>query len=233
VLAEDPNRRRELKLSSAQEDYLKALEQAGAGTVAVSTSDLSHRLGVSPASVAEMLGRLAGMGLVAHDRYHGARLTPAGRGVALEMIRHHRLLEMYLSEALGYQWDEVHEEAERLEHVISERMEERIFDVLGRPHVDPHGDPIPTRTGGYRAPIHRPLTEARAGERLVVRRVSDRDPDKLRELARLGLRLDAELEVVHESRYEGPISVRVAGARRTVSVPLGIARAVYLEAVAG
>ena len=229
MLAEnDPSSRRALKLSTAQEDYLKALEQAGAGDTPVSTSDLSTRLGVSPASVAEMLGRLAGMGLVAHDRYRGARLTASGRVVALEMIRHHRLLEMYLAEALGYEWDEVHDEAERLEHVISERMEERIFLLLGRPDVDPHGDPIPSRSGDYSARRHRPLTEAVRGDRLYVRRVSDRDPGKLRELARLGLRLGAVLEVVRESEYEGPISVRVGDRTRAVAVPLGLARVVYV-----
>lgn len=227
--AREPSRRHSLKLSSVQEDYLKALEQAGAGSAPVGTSELSARLGVSPASVVEMLGRLAGLGLVSVDRYRGTVLTPDGRAVALEMIRHHRLLEMYLAHALGYQWDEVHDEAERLEHVISEQMEERIFDLLGRPGLDPHGDPIPSRTGDYPAELHRPLTECAAGERLVVRRVSDRDPDKLRELARLGLHLGARLEVVAESRYEGPIGVRVEGRRRTVPVPLGIARVVFLE----
>jgi DtxR family transcriptional regulator, Mn-dependent transcriptional regulator len=227
----DPSIRRALKLSSAQEDYLKSLEQAGAGESAVSTSELSARLGVSPASVAEMLGRLAGMGLVVHDRYRGAKLTPTGRMVALEMIRHHRLLEVYLAEALGYAWDEVHEEAERLEHVISERMEERIYHLLGRPDVDPHGDPIPSRSGDFEARPHRPLTEALRGQHLAVRRVSDREPGKLRELARLGLRLGATLDVVRESQYEGPITVRLAGRPRSVPVPLGLARAVYVEEV--
>ena len=221
--------RRALKLSSAQEDYLKALEQAGAAAAPVGTSELSARLGVSPASVVEMLGRLAGLGLVSVDRYRGATLTPDGRAVALEMVRHHRLLEMYLAHALGYEWDEVHDEAERLEHVISEQMEERIFDLLGRPGLDPHGDPIPSRTGDYPAAVYRPLTECAGGEHLVVRRVSDRDPDKLRELTRLGLRLGARVEVVAESRFEGPIGVRVEGRRRTVAVPLGIARVVFLE----
>jgi DtxR family Mn-dependent transcriptional regulator len=232
VLADnDPSTRRALKLSSAQEDYLKSLEQAGAGESPVSTSELSARLGVSPASVAEMLGRLAGMGLVLHDRYRGAKLTPTGRMAALEMIRHHRLLEMYLAEALGYGWDEVHDEAERLEHVISERMEERIYTLLGRPHLDPHGDPIPSRSGEIEADPHRPLTDGRRGQRLAVRRVSDRDPAKLRELARLGLRLGASLDVIRESEYEGPISVRIGGRARAVAVPLGLARVVYVEEV--
>lgn len=229
VTPSDPSPRRALKLSSAQEDYLKALEQAGAAEAPVATSELSARLGVSGASVVEMLGRLSGMGLVAHDRYRGTTLTVDGRAVALEMIRHHRLLEMYLAHALGYEWDEVHDEAERLEHVISERMEERIFDLLGRPDQDPHGDPIPTRSGDYRHALHRPLTDCRAGERLVVRRVSDRDPEMLREVARLGLRPGAALEVTGESRYEGPIAVRVEGARRALAVPLGIARSVFVE----
>lgn len=193
----------------------------------VSTSELSDRLGVAPASAVQMLSRLQALGLVAHDRYRGADLTPAGEAVALEMIRHHRLLEMYLAEALGYAWDEVHEEAERLEHFISERMEERIFAALGRPAIDPHGDPIPDRSGRLFAQRFVPLTECAVGAPMAVRRVSDRDPDKLRELARLGLRLGALVEVTSESRYEGPIGVRIADRRR--SVPLGLARAVFLE----
>jgi DtxR family Mn-dependent transcriptional regulator len=216
-------------LSPAQQDYLKALYQLRREGAAVTTSELSERLNVSPASAAEMLGRLAALDLVAHDRYRGAALTPAGEAVALEMIRHHRLLEMYLAEALGYDWDEVHEEAERLEHHISERMEERIFDVLGRPEIDPHGDPIPSRRGAMRGGHYRALTELGPGGRMAVRRVSDREPDKLRELARLGLTLGAVIEVVAPSRFEGPISIRIEGRPRPVKVPLGIARAVFLE----
>src|SRR5919204_3635520 len=119
-------RARRAKLTQSQEDYLKALYQLRQSDRAVTTSELSERLAVSPASAAEMLGKLAGLGLVKRDRYHGAALTETGQAVALEMIRHHRLLEMYLSKALGYRWDEVHEEAERLEHVISERMGEPV-----------------------------------------------------------------------------------------------------------
>ncbi len=221
--------RQKIKLTRAQEDYLKALYQVRREDRPVTTSELSDRLGVSPASAAEMLGRLAAVGLVDHDRYRGAELTRLGESVALEMIRHHRLIEMFLAQALGFTWDEVHEEAERLEHVISERMEERIFDVLGRPEIDPHGDPIPSRSGVLRAPRHRALTECARGERVRVRRVSDRHPDQLRELARIGLHLGADLEIVGESRYEGPIAVRVGGRRRQVA--LGLARAVFVEAI--
>jgi DtxR family Mn-dependent transcriptional regulator len=213
-------------LTQPQEDYLKALYQLRGSRHSVSTSELASRMGVSPASVTEMLGKLAGLGLVLHDRYRGCDLTPAGQAVALEMVRHHRLLEMYLAEALGYGWDEVHDEAERLEHVISERMEERIYNVLGRPGLDPHGDPIPSRGGEISSVIDRPLTECAAGGRSTVRRVSDRDAGKLRALEEMGLTLGARVEVLDESRYEGPIAVRIG--RRRVSVPLGLARAVFV-----
>jgi DtxR family Mn-dependent transcriptional regulator len=218
---------RRSKLTQAQEDYLKALYQLRQTDRTVSTSELSERLAVSPASAAEMLGKLAALGLVKHDRYRGATLTETGQAVALEMIRHHRLLEMYLSEALGYGWDEVHEEAERLEHVISERMEERIYDALGRPELDPHGDPIPSLEGTLDQPDYRTLLDVRAGETVTVRRVSDRDPDKLRALDDLGIALGASVEVRSESRYEGPIGVVVGGKR--VALPIGLARVVYCQ----
>jgi DtxR family transcriptional regulator, Mn-dependent transcriptional regulator len=213
-------------LSQSQEDYLKALYQLRHEDRSVTTSELAERLKVSAASATEMLGKLASLGLVEHDRYRGAGLTGSGESVALEMIRHHRLLEIFLTRALGYRWDEVHEEAERLEHHISERLEDRIFDSLGRPNIDPHGDPIPTRDGEMPTENDRTLDECRLGERLHVRRVSDRDPDKLRALELLGFRLDAVVEVTAESLYEGPVKVKVAGRRR--QVPLGLARAVYL-----
>jgi DtxR family transcriptional regulator, Mn-dependent transcriptional regulator len=220
-------RARRAKLTPAQEDYLKALYQLRRTERTVSTSELSHRLSVSPASAAEMLGKLATLGLVKHDRYRGAGLTETGQAVALEMVRHHRLLEMYLSEALGYHWDEVHDEAERLEHVISERMEERIYDALGRPELDPHGDPIPSLEGDVEQPVHRSLLEVGAGEKVTVRRVSDRDPDKLRALEDLGIKLGALVEVRSESHYEGPIGLVVSGKR--VALPIGLARVVYCQ----
>jgi DtxR family Mn-dependent transcriptional regulator len=219
----EPTRRR---LSQAQEDYVKAIYHLGGAGQPVSTSQLADRLGVSAASATEMLGKLAGMDLVSHDRYRGASLTRTGEAVALEVVRHHRLLEMFLSKKLGYAWDEVHEEAELLEHVISERMEERIFEALGRPEVDCHGDPIPTLQGRVEEAPQRSLLSARVGELLHVRRVSDRDPGKLRVLDQLGLRLGVEVEVLAESEYEGPVQVRVAGRRR--QVPVGIAREVYV-----
>jgi DtxR family transcriptional regulator, Mn-dependent transcriptional regulator len=215
------------RLTQAQEDYLKSLYQLGGAAGTVSTSQLASQLGVSAASATEMLGKLAAQGLVGHDRYRGASLSGDGLAVALEIVRHHRLLEMYLTRKLGYGWDEVHDEAEQLEHVISERMEARIYEALGRPDVDCHGDPIPTLGGEVAPAASRSLVDTRAGERVTVRRVSDRDPGKLRVLEKLGLRLGVELEVLAESEYEGPIQVRVGGRRR--QVPLGVARVVFVQ----
>jgi DtxR family Mn-dependent transcriptional regulator len=213
----------------AQQDYLKALYQLHGAERPVPTRDLAQRLGISSPSVSEMVTRLSAQGLVEHDRYRGQQLTREGRKVALELVRHHRLLEMFLVQVLGYSWDEVHDEAERLEHVISERMEQRIFELLGRPELDPHGHAIPTLTGKVRPVSNRPLSECRAGEKLVVQGVSDDDPVRLRELERRGLLPGTRLEMLEESKFEGPIGVRIKG--RRVSIPLGLARAMFVEGV--
>src|SRR2546423_7225111 len=160
------------RLTQAQEDYLKRLYELGGHEGLVGTKQLAAQLGVSAASVTEMMGKLAAQSLISHDRYRGASLTDDGLAVALEIVRHHRLLEMYLTRKLGYGWDEVHEEAEQLEHVISERMEARIFEVLGHPDVDCHGDPIPTLGGGVAPAASRSLVETRAGQTVSVRRAS-------------------------------------------------------------
>src|SRR5947208_11322361 len=155
------------RYSQAQQDYLKALYHLQGDRRPVPTSELAQRLRISAASVSEMVGRLSDQGLVSHDRYRGQQLSEQGRALALELVRHHRLLEMFLVQVLGYGLDEVHEEAERLEHVISERMEERIFELLGRPELDPHGHAIPSREGAVRAVPARPLTECEAGDHVV------------------------------------------------------------------
>src|SRR5579872_6457611 len=162
-------------LTRSQQDYLKALYQLHGDQRPVPTGDLAQRLGISSPSVSEMVAKLSAQGLVEHDRYRGQQLTREGRKVALELVRHHRLLEMFLVQVLGYSWDEVHEEAERLEHVISERMEQRIFELLGRPELDPHGHAIPSREGKVRSLSERVLSECRAGETIVVQGVSDDD----------------------------------------------------------
>jgi DtxR family Mn-dependent transcriptional regulator len=213
--------------TQAQQDYLKALYHLSGDRRQVPTSELAQRLRISAASVSEMVGRLSERGLVSHDRYHGQQLTDEGRALALELVRHHRLLEMFLVQVLGYGLDEVHEEAERLEHVISERMEERIFELLGRPELDPHGHAIPSRDGSVRDVADRPLSECRAGEDVVVRMVSDDDSTRLRELQKRGLMPGARLRVVAGSEYESPIEARMG--RRRVSVPLGLAREIFVE----
>src|SRR5579872_1509516 len=178
---------RKSSFTRAQEDYLKALYQLHGDQRPVPTGDLEQRLSISSPSVSEMVAKLSAQGLVEHDRYRGQQLTKEGRKVALELVRHHRLLEMFLVQVLGYGLDEVHDEAERLEHVISERMEARIFELLGRPELDPHGHAIPTREGKVRSLSERVLSECRAGETIVVQGVSDDDPGRLRELERRGL----------------------------------------------
>ena len=216
----------DVRLTRSQEDYLKSLYLLGGDQRPVPTRELAQRLGISSPSVSEMVTRLAAHGLVEHDRYRGQQLTKDGRKVALELVRHHRLIEMFLVRVLRYSWDEVHEEAERLEHVISERMEQRIFDLLGRPELDPHGHAIPSRGGKVRAVSTRALDEAQAGEKVVVAGVSDEDAGKLRELERRGLTPGTRVTVVAQSKFEGPIEVRIKGRRE--SVPLGLARAIFV-----
>jgi DtxR family transcriptional regulator, Mn-dependent transcriptional regulator len=211
----------------SQEDYLKALYLLHGDQRPVPTRDLAQRLGISSPSVSEMVARLSVQGLVEHDRYRGQQLTREGRKVALELVRHHRLLEMFLVRILGYSWDEVHEEAERLEHVISERMEARIFELLGRPQLDPHGHVIPSLTGKVRLVSERALSDCGEGERVVVQGVSDDDPARLRELQRRALTPGTRIEVLKASEYESPIECRIKG--RRVSIPLGLARAIYVE----
>jgi DtxR family Mn-dependent transcriptional regulator len=195
-------------VSSAIEDYAKAiyaLEQRGGS---VSTNALAERLGVTPASASGMVKRLGEMGLVEHQRYHGVSLTDGGRRVALEVIRHHRLLELYLVESLGVPWDRVHEEAEVLEHVLSEQLEELIAAKLGDPTRDPHGDPIPTRDLTIEEGPTRSLQTLTAGDRGTFARVSDSDPDMLRFLAGRGIAPGEAFEVIEKQPFDGPLFVR-------------------------
>jgi DtxR family transcriptional regulator, Mn-dependent transcriptional regulator len=196
-------------ISSAVEDYAKAiyaLEQRDGG--AVSTNALAERLGVTPASASAMVKRLDGLGLVSHVPYRGVQLTDAGTKVALEVLRHHRLLELYLTETLGVPWDRVHEEAEVLEHVLSEELEELIAAKLGDPTRDPHGDPIPTRDGRIVEAETTALHDLVAGACGIFVRVSDSDPEMLRYLADRGIAPGAAFEVIEKQPFEGPLFVR-------------------------
>ncbi len=179
--------RSERALSPAMEDYLKAIYAIEQEHGAVSTQHLADWQGVTPASVTAMLKRLAEQRLVLYERYHGVQLTESGRRVAVEMVRHHRLLELYLNQALGFSWDEVHAEAERLEHFISEKLEARIDAALGYPKMDPHGSPIPALDGTVTAVEARSLCEVRGGGRQVVLRVADESAANLRTYAEMGL----------------------------------------------
>lgn len=203
-------------LTQAIEDYLKAIYKLQRRGERVTNSAVADEIRVKPASVTSMMKQLAQLKLVRYTPYRGVELTPGGEKIALEVIRHHRLLELYLSEFLGFPWDRVHEEADRLEHVISPELEERMARVLGDPTEDPHGDPIPTKEGTLEEPTHSRLTEVAPRTRVVVRRVSDSDPAKLRYLAELGLVPNAALEVVSLAPFGGPLVVRVGEAEHAL-----------------
>jgi DtxR family transcriptional regulator, Mn-dependent transcriptional regulator len=214
--------------SEAVEDYAKAIYAlAGREGQAAGTSALADRLGVSPGTVTAMLKRMATMGLVEHEPYHGVTLTTAGERIALEVIRHHRLLESYLAEALGMPWDRVHDEAEVLEHYISEELEERIAAALGDPEIDPHGDPIPDRELELEQTATRPLAELAPGQVGVLARVSDSAPEMLRYLAERGIAPGDRLEVVERQPFGGPLSVRFASGTHVIGG--GLAEAMRVE----
>ncbi len=208
IIAENPVLR-----SSAVEDYSKAiyaLQQRG--ECPVSTNALAERLGVTAASASGMVKRLGELGLVSHQPYRGVTLTEAGRRVALQVIRHHRLLELYLVKSLGVPWDRVHAEAEVLEHVLSEELEELIATKLGDPTHDPHGDPIPTRDLTIEETVTESLQTLATGDRGTFARVSDSDPAMLRYLAERGIAPGVELEVIDRQPFGGPVFVRFGSA---------------------
>ena len=195
-------------LTDAIQDYLKTIYTLRENREPVATSTVAARLGVTPPSVSAMLKNLARLKLVRHAPYQSVQLTKAGERVALEVIRHHRILELYLAEVLGYDWDQVHAEADRLEHAISEELEERLFQALGRPTRDPHGHPIPTRAGVLAGPVPTPLSELPLGVPAVIAWVSDRDPALLRALGARGLVPDAAVTVLANQSCDGPLTVR-------------------------
>ncbi len=190
------------------QDYLKAIYKLQERDGVVSTTALAEAMRVAAPSATGMVKKLAALKLVRHQPYQGVVLSKAGEKVALELIRHHRLLETYLSEALGYSWDRVHDEAERMEHVISEEFEDRIFEALGRPTRDPHGEPIPTKDGSVTAAPRGRLSEMEAGATGVIRQVSDSTAEMLRYLGARGLVPDARIEVVEKAPFNGPLTVR-------------------------
>ena len=214
--------------TEAVQDYAKAIYSLWRRSdEPVSTSAIADRLDVSPASASAMVKRLASLGLVAHEPYRGVELTPAGRRVALEVMRHHRLLELYLAEALGMPWDRVHKEAEVLEHAISPELSELIARKLGNPTHDPHGDPIPTPDGEIEERRTRALADLEPGERGTFARVSDADPEMLRYLSERGIAPGATLELVGREPFDGPLTVRTR--KREHALGVGLARAMRVE----
>lgn len=200
--------------SPAVEDYLKTIFHLASERGTAGTSAVAERLGVTAASVTGMLKRLAEQGYVEHVPYYGARLTPAGAERAVAIIRRHRIIELFLVQVLGYPWDEVHDEAERLEHTASRQLIERMSEVLGRPESDPHGAPIPKPDGAFQERRYPSLAEIDAGSRAILRRVSDEDPAALRYLAAMGLLPGAEIEILELAPFDGPIRIRVSGAEQ-------------------
>ena len=219
--------------SSAIQDYLKAVYilevERGASAASIPTTALAQRLGVSAASTTNMLKKLATLGLVRHAPYRGAELTEDGRKIALEVVRHHRLLETYLAEVLGVPWDEVHAEAEILEHVLSERLEDRIAEMLGDPEFDPHGHPIPAKDGSMPDASTRTLWDVGEGDSVAIERVSDDEPEALRYLARIGVKPGTGIRVLRRGPLEGPVFIEIEGRDGSDALSKEVAQTVWVR----
>ena len=204
----------------AVEDYLKSIYGLTRESKAASTSAIAERLGLANGSVTGMLKRLSDQGLIEHVPYYGARLTDLGEASAVRLIRRHRVLELFLVQVLGFPWDGVHEEAERLEHAASEELIDRMAQVLGDPAVDPHGAPIPELGVAFEEPRYPVLWELEAGARAVLRRVPDEDAAALRYLAELELKPGVALEVLERTPFNGPLRLRIGEREQIVGAEL-------------
>ena len=208
-------------LTPSAEDYLKAIYVLSADAPA-STTQIAQRLDLAPASVSGMIRRLSEQALIDHEPYRGVVLTPAGRRVALTMLRRHRIVEAYLVEFLGYRLDNVHDEADRLEHAVSDTLVERMAAALGHPRFDPHGDPIPDHDGMLDDTVHTPLPGLPVGEDAELRRVMTSDPDRLRYFAEAGLVPGANIRLLDLHPFDGPVTVRVEGLDRVLGRDLAM-----------
>ncbi|RPI32623.1 MAG: metal-dependent transcriptional regulator [Chloroflexota bacterium] len=206
------------RFSATIEDYLKAIYELTQEQERASTLGLAERMGVTAASATGMIQRLASLDppLVDYQKHHGVSLTAVGRQTALEIVRHHRLLEAFLQQKLGYTWDEVHAEADRLEHVISEDMEDRISQALGNPSYDPHGDPIPTRE--FQMPVwsNVRMSDLHTGDNATVQRINDTDPHLLRYLSSIQLTPNSRVTVLDVSPFDGNLHIEISGQRLPV-----------------
>lgn len=203
-------------MSAAVEDYVKAIYQLQSAAHVVTISALAETLRVSAASATNMVKKLAARRLVHHSPYRGVELTKAGEKMALEVVRHHRLIELFLHETLDLPWDRVHAEAEKIEHVLSEDLEDRIADKLGDPTSDPHGDPIPTKAGKL-AHLEMPrLADLGVGDTATIRRVGAQRPEQLRYLGEMGVRPNARVQIIEQIPFGGPMRVRVGSAEHVL-----------------
>ena len=217
TLSSASSRQRDGLNHQAVEDYLKTIYMLEQEESPVSTSRIASAREVRPGSVTSMIQRLHKLNLLHYEKHRGVTLTDSGREIALEVIRHHRLVELYLIEALGFSWDEVHEQADILEHVISEKLEERMAAALNYPEFDPHGDPIPSKEGYIAETKNEPLTALSAGTSAIVSRIpDDADSDLLRYLGELGLVPGNEIEVMDLAPFDGPLTVLIGGETRVI-----------------
>jgi len=207
-------------LTAPVENYLKAIYDLERSGEPAETNAIAKRLDIAPASVSGMVRRLARQRLITHEKYHGARLTAAGRHAALLTIRRHRVIEAYLTTALGYSWDRVHDEAERLEHAASDELIDKMAKAIGEPATDPHGAPIPSREGTLKERAVVPLASLPEGATARVERVSDESPARLRYLAELGIVPGAPVKVVERAPFDGPIEIKVSSATKTIGAEL-------------
>jgi len=203
-------------LTRSVEDYLKAIYQLSPEGRAASTSEIAHLLALSPPSVTGMVKRLSEHGLLEHVPYRGVQLTDEGRRAALRMVRRHRLIEAYLVEFLGYSWDTVHDEAERLEHAVSDTLVERMATALGNPDVDPHGDPIPSADGFVHELSCIPLSDVPVGDSVEIHRVHENQPDRLRYIASLGIKPGVRVKVLDRQPFDDLVTIEVAGRKHVV-----------------
>lgn len=219
------------RLSASVEDYLKAIYVLTLEQGRASTNEIAEQMGVAPASATGMIQRLATVEppLVDYQKHRGVSLTVEGMQTALEVVRHHRLLEAFLHEKLGYGWDEVHEEADRLEHVISEELEERIARALGDPSYDPHGDPIPTREFQMPGVSNVRLNELRPGDRATVQRINDANSELLRYLSSIGLTPNSGITVLGVSPFDGNLHLQVSSQRDSVVLGMQVTRQIFVE----
>ncbi len=228
ALSDGSSRQRHNLNHQAIEDYLKTIYTLVQTESPVSTSRIAEARQVKPASASSMIKRLAGLNMVNYAKHYGVTLTPAGEKLALEVIRHHRLIELYLIEALGFSWDEVHEQADILEHVISEKLEERIAAALNYPEFDPHGDPIPAKDGSMTEVQGELLSTVTSGSAVWVRRIIDDDNSELlRYLADMGLVPGTAVNVLTVAPFDGPLTLRIKD--KTVVIGHKVATSILVE----